>query len=266
MKKLRGSKYVQSNTKNTFSEVKQDLENGKKVLYSGTPCQIAGLKNYLGKEYENLFTVDIVCHGVPSPQLFKKYINNIEDKYKGKITNFSFREKEKRGWGKNLKIELDNGKVIQKFSDLDPYYKSFLAGDICREVCYECKYSTRNRVGDITIADYWGIEYEHPEFIDNNGISAVMLQTQKGKNMWKEIEEEIDSIPTTIEKIAKHNHNLKQPTKRNSIRNNVYKGLENKEFNTYCKENLYFKKKLKDRIKSLISEESKRKLKKMLKK
>lgn len=266
MKKLRGSKYVQSNTKNTFSEVKQDLENGKKVLYSGTPCQIAGLKNYLGKKYENLFTVDIVCHGVPSPQLFKKYINNIEDKYKGKITNFSFREKEKRGWGLNLKIQLDNGKVIQKFADLDPYYKSFLAGDIYRESCYECKYANNNRVGDITLADYWGIEYEHPEFIDNNGISAVMVQTKKGKNMWKEIEEEIESIPTTIEKIAKHNHNLKQPTKRKSIRNNVYKGLENKEFNKYCKENLYFKKKLKDRIKSLISEESKRKLKKMLKK
>ncbi len=262
---LRGSKYVQSNTKNTFQEVKQDLTEGKMVLYSGTPCQIAGLQQYLGKEESNLLTVDIVCHGVPSPQLFKKYKEYLEEKEQAKIEEFSFRDKEK-GWGKYLKIRFDNGKEIHQFCDLDPYYQSFMSGDLARKVCYECMYANTNRVSDITIADYWGIEIEHPEWNTKQGVSAVIVNTTKGKQMWEKIKENVEYIPSTIEKIKKHNENLNHPTKKKKIREHIYDGLKNKDFQTFAKENLHFKKTIKARVKNYISEDAIRKVKMRIKK
>lgn len=250
--KLRGSKYLQSNTQETFRVVKQDLNSNIKVLYVGTPCQIAGVRNYLGKNYNNLLLIDLVCHGVPSQKMFNKYIEWLEKKNNSKVKNYTFRSKEKNGWGSNSKVEFESNKTKYIVANLDPYYKSFLDGTICRECCYSCKYANTNRVGDITIADYWGIEKEHPNFYDVNGVSAVMINTKKGQEFFKEIKEEIIYINTDIEKIKHRNGNLIKPLERTEKRDKVYKNINNKEFYKQIRNELNFRKKLKDVIKNLV--------------
>ena len=265
LNKLRGSKYVQSNTENTYTEVKNDLENNKKVLYSGTACQIAGLKNFLGKDYENLLTIDIVCHGVPSQKIFIKYKEYIEKKYNGKVQEFYFRNKEKKGWGLNLKIKLDNGKIIRRFAYVDPYYKAFINGDTYRECCYNCKYANSERVGDITLADYWGVASIHPEFYDGKGVSAIIVNTEKGMEAWNNVKENLEYIKTNLDSIKKYNSNLVEPTHRKDIRNDIYNDLDKKDFKKFYIENLKFKKTLKDIIRSKFSDEDVQKIKRKLK-
>ena len=266
LERLRGSKYVQSNTMNTFNEVKQDLLNNVKVVYSGTPCQIEGLKSFLGKEYKNLLTIDLVCHGVPSPKLFMKYKEFLEKKFKSEITFFSFRDKEKRGWGENLKICFRNGKKIRLFGFLDPYYKTFLDGNLCRKCCYNCKYANDSRVGDITLADFWGLYEEYPEFYDKDGVSAVLINTTKGIRMWDNIKKDLIFIQVDLSKIKKHNHNLEEPTKETSIRKNIYKNVDKEDFKKICKSNFKFKKTLKARVRNQFTDIKIEKIKAILKK
>lgn len=259
--KLRGSKYVQSNTRDTFSQAKKDLENNKLVLYTGTPCQIAGLKSFLGEQYQNLLTIDLICHGVPSQKLFTKYLKYLEEKYKSKIIEYDFRNKEKNPWGLNLKIKFENGKIKYIPARLDPYYKSFLNGDTYRESCYNCKYANTNRIGDITLADYWGIEKEHSEFYDANGVSAIIVSTNIGQVFFDKIKDNIDYIESSIEKVKNKNDNLKLSSKRNEIRNNIYDNLDKKTFKKYMREDLKFNYDIKEVIKNIIP----RKIKKIIK-
>lgn len=261
--KLRGSKYVQSDIKDTFIQAKQDLENGKLVLYSATPCQIAGLKQFLEKDYDNLITIDLVCHGVPSPELFKKYVKYLEEKYNSKIIEYQFRSKEKNSWGLNLKIKFDNNKVKYIPMTFDSYYKAFIQGKTYRECCYSCKYANEKRIGDITIADYWGIEKEHSEFYDENGVSAIIINTSKGLQIWNQIKNKIDYVQSSVEKVKNKNHNLNEPTYKTEDRENIYKNLKNKEFKDYIRDDLKFKCEIKDVIKNMIPGNLKRKLKKL---
>lgn len=218
--KLQSSKYVQSDTFRTFSEVKEYLVKGRKVLYSGTPCQIEGLYSYLRKDYDNLFTIDLICHGVPSPKLFQKYIKWLETKNRGVILYYNFRDKSS-GWGLGYKTKTKT-KIITKSAALDPYYYHFLKGDIYRECCYRCNYCTRDRVGDITIGDYWGIEKEHPEFYSTKGVSLALINTPKGMNALSDAEELFYIQESTFERAVKANHNLSRPTKRSSMRDTIY--------------------------------------------
>lgn len=173
--KLQGSKYVQSDTLHTYSEVRALLDEGKKVLFSGTSCQIGGLRAFLRKDYDNLLTVDLICHGVASPLLFRKYIEWLGQKVKGKILFYNFRDKT-GGWGLGYKTKT---KTKTKPSNLDPYYYHFLKGDTYRECCYRCNYCSQARVGDITIGDYWGIEQAHPSFYSTKGVSVVLLNNRQ---------------------------------------------------------------------------------------
>lgn len=259
--KLRGSKYLQSNTKNTFELAKKDLNNGVKVLYVGTPCQIAGLKNYLGKDYEDLLLVDLVCHGVPSQKLFDKYLTWLKEKNNSSIIEYEFRNKEKNSWGLNLKVKFESGKERYIPANLDPYYKAFLNGSTYRECCYNCKYAKTERVGDITIADYWGIEKEHPKFYDKNGVSAVIINTNAGFRIFESIKSKIQYINTDIEKVKVKNKNLQGPTTRNNVRDEAYKDIDIKKFKKYSKQNLKFKKDIRDIIKNLIPKAVKNKIK-----
>ena len=262
--KIKGSKYVQSNTENTFKEVKEDLRNDKLVLYSGTPCQIAGLKAFLGKEYNNLITVDLVCHGVPSPKLFKAYLKWLENKNDSKIKTYEFRNKEKNAWGLTAKIVFENGKIKYVKAETDPYYKTFLDSKTYREVCYNCKYANENRVGDITLADYWGIEKEHPEFYDENGVSAILINTIKGKEIFEKVRENIEVERSTLEKVARKNGNLTHSSKRDVVRDNAYEQVNFLQFEKGMKKNLNFKVKSLDKIKSIIPHKVKVKIKKVL--
>ncbi|MFR5684657.1 MAG: Coenzyme F420 hydrogenase/dehydrogenase, beta subunit C-terminal domain, partial [Clostridia bacterium] len=177
IQKLRGSKYVQSNLKNVYSEVKKDLQNGKKVMFVGTPCQVYGLNQYLrGIDKLNLILVDLVCHGVTSPKIWKDYITFIERKYHGKLSKYTFRNKEK-GWrGYHPLAKFDNGRKIE--SRCITSYTNLFSTDLAlREGCYQCNFSSTHRKSDITIGDFWGLEKTIPEFIDDLGVSLVLINT-----------------------------------------------------------------------------------------
>lgn len=250
--KLCGSKYVQSDTNNTYENVKEQLEDNNTVLYIGTPCQIAGLKSFLKNDFKNLYTIDLVCHGVPSPKLFKKYIEWLEKKYKDKVEMYYFRNKIKSGWGLTSRIKFKSGK--EKIIDfrLDPYYKTFIDAKNYRECCYRCKYSNLTRIGDITLADFWGIEKEHPDFYSPYGNSAIIINNKKGKFLFDSIKNQIDYISTDINKILRYNKNLQQPSKRYYERSNIYLNLEKKGFDRYIKEDLKFRKNFKVLLKNLL--------------
>lgn len=191
---FRGSKYVQSNLNDVFVQVKQDLEQGLKVVFSGTGCQVGALHTYLGKEYENLYTMDIVCHGVPSAKVWKDYLTLREREKNGKVTAVDFRDKKKYGWKTQKEVICIDGKPIP--SRL--YAKLFQKALVLRPSCFQCIYSNRNRVGDITLADFWGHEEAVSGFAeDNKGVSLVMVNTEKGKEIWESAMEAMDTIECT---------------------------------------------------------------------
>lgn len=159
--RMRGSKYIQSKLGETFRSVRNDLDNGKKVLFSGTSCQVAGLRRFLGKKYDNLFCVDIVCHGVPSLVVWIKYLNWQEKQNQGKVIKVDFRNKKFFGWHDHIEtLWFDNKRSISSYV----FRNLFYGHTILRPSCYECPYKSVLHPGDITIADYWGIENAAPEF------------------------------------------------------------------------------------------------------
>lgn len=183
LEKLRGSKYVQSSVKTTFREAKKLLDVGITVCYSGTPCQISGLKSYLGKEYDNLLTVDIICHGVPSVKMLKDDLNYVSDGKTENLKEVKFRDKS-YGWGTKGSIS-SSGKKIKYNAGTSPYYFYFLKGEIYRESCYNCRFPSEKRQGDITLGDYWGIKTELVSKLGKAdpdlGVSCVLVNTEKGK-------------------------------------------------------------------------------------
>ena len=176
---LQGSKYVQSDITGIYRNTEKLLKENKSVLFSGTACQIAGLYAYLRSDYANLCTVDVICHGVASPLLFKKHIEWLNIQYAGKVTRYHFRTKSKAGWGNYGRLDLENGRS-KYFSSTDPYIKAFMSGSSYRECCYNCQYANRKRISDITLGDFWGVQKYYPEIYDKNGVSAVIVNTAKG--------------------------------------------------------------------------------------
>lgn len=219
---LRSSKYLQSDTETTYQMVEQDLKQGKTVLYSGTPCQIDGLKNFLGKDYENLYTVDIVCHGVGSQAYFDKYMDYARERY-GKIKALRFRSKEYAGWScGGVVVVVDSSDCLKKipYRDFDNYYYSyFLSGDIYRKSCYSCKYANTNRVGDFTLGDYWGVEALNLPLQTKNGCSLLLVNNRHAMLLLDEIES-LDRVETTVEQAAHCNKQLNAPSKLMDSRQN----------------------------------------------
>ncbi|NLJ70776.1 MAG: 4Fe-4S dicluster domain-containing protein [Clostridiaceae bacterium] len=181
-----GSKYVQSNIGFIYRRTYEILNSGKLVMFSGTPCQIAGLKQFLkNKKYDEdlLVLVDIVCHGVPSPKIWKDYVSFIEKKYHGKLEDYSFRDKEV-GWrGYHIRVNFANGNVIKDNHITQSFAKLFLRDCMLRPSCFYCPYASLSSVGDITIGDFWGIEKIDSDFSDNKGISMVLSNTSKGNKI-----------------------------------------------------------------------------------
>lgn len=225
IKKIQGSKYVQSDINTTYSQVEKYLNEGRWALYTGTPCQIAGLKSYLGKDFEKLITADIICHGVPSADFFKGYIKHLEEKSKGKIIDFKFRDKSK-GWGKIGKvIYKKNDKTLEKVitPNTSYYYNYFLKGYIYRENCYECKYACGSREGDFTMGDYWGVEKVHPEVKTRNGVSVLLVNSKKGIALVDELSKYLNLTKSTFEQARKHNGQLNKPTAKSEKRDIIFK-------------------------------------------
>lgn len=188
---LRGSKYLQSNIENTYIEAKRVLDSQKEVLFSGTGCQIEGLQRFLGKDYDNLITVDILCHGVPSPKVWDKYRKYQEKQYNSKARDISFRNKS-QGWRKfSLKIGFENGAEYSQILDEDIFMQLFLRNICLRPSCYNCKFKSLHRSSDITIGDFWGIENVAPDVDDDKGTSLVLGHTSKGRSRIQALEDKV---------------------------------------------------------------------------
>lgn len=186
---FRRSKYLQSKIGNTYKQVEKFLKLGNIVLFTGTPCQVKGLKLYLGKEYNNLLTVDFICHGVPSPAVWQMYLKAYVESVGENVSSIdyiNFRDK-KSGWKNySLSIDFQNSTISEVYSR-NLYMKLFLSDIILRPACYSCKAKNGQSNSDITIGDFWGIEKVFPDCIDDKGYSLVLVNTEKGETFLREI-------------------------------------------------------------------------------
>lgn len=178
---LRGSKYVQSTMGDCYAQAKTALQEGRKVLFSGTPCQAEGLHTFLGKEYDNLLIVDIVCHGVPSPAVWQRYLKECEQTAGAPAQSVQFRSKD-TGWQSyKVRIDFENGTSQALPGSADPFMNAFIRNACLRQSCHDCRFKKLNRVSDVTLADFWGIEDICPEMDDNKGTSLVLVHSEKGQ-------------------------------------------------------------------------------------
>lgn len=209
LSKLRGSKYVQSDIADTFNEAEKDLKAGTLVLYSGTPCQIVGLKHFLGREYDNLVTVDVVCHGIGAQSYFDKFMESLRER-KGEIINLRFRAKDYVGWSYGGSIVSKDGSSSPFYDYNNYYYHYFLNGDIYRESCYSCLYASTKRQSDFTVGDFWGVESLGLSLDTYNGCSLVIVNSERSIQIFSDIDM-IDKAEVRIESAVKHNAQLVHP-------------------------------------------------------
>lgn len=212
---MRGSKYVWSAAYPMFKQVKADLDAGRYVLYVGNPCQIAGLKGYLRKEYENLILLDFLCSGAPSPLALDKYLDTFCPTDQRKDLNLKFRDKEPYGLGVHITYNGQKRLPPKAGQHLtDPYYYSFYTRLIDRESCYACPYGTAARCSDLTMGDYWGIAQFHKEFDIGKGVSALTVNSEKGEAFLASVADALQLVPTKPEQIAaQNNFSVTEPKK-----------------------------------------------------
>lgn len=257
--KLMGSKYVQSTIGSTYIETKKALDENKYVLFTGTPCQIEGLKSYLMKDYDKLYTQDIICHGVPSPLVWEKYKKYRKIIDKEEPEKISFRNKDD-GWQLfNMKFTY-NKSTYKKNQNNDLFMKVFLNNIILRESCYSCHFKKINRISDITLADYWGINNVNPKFNDNKGTSVVIINSEKGKELFDSIKNKIKYEESDLKYILKYNPSISNSVLINKNRESFFDNINNLEFDKLVKK--YTKRPLYKRVLS----KCKRIIKKLLRK
>jgi coenzyme F420-reducing hydrogenase beta subunit len=231
VKAFYGSKYVKSEIDGIYAKVKEQLNEGKFVLYSGLPCECAGLKAYLRKDYDNLLISEILCHAAPSPKVFKNYLKFLSKKYKSPVTNVVFRDK-RDGWlihKCSMVIEFKDRKPLVANSRRNNYFRNFLLDNIQRPGCSQCSFTARNRVGDITIGDFWGIHRIDEEMFDNKGTSAIMVNTEKGAKVLDELKDSFYIKEKSIKELFKYNHSKPCPYKPE--RNEIFKRLGKEKIN-----------------------------------
>ena len=268
--KLQKSKYVQSDIGYSYKEIKQDLKEDILVIFSGTPCQIAGLKKYLiGQDTENLYTIDLVCHGVPSQKVLDKYIQYVENKYDSKIKKFNFRQKIKIGNKVDscgVKMEFENSQIIKEYSFSNWYMLGFFGGLYYRECCGECPFANTKRVSDITIGDFWGIQKTNKNLDANTGISLCIANSNKGQKIMKEIEDAVKVNEEDIKVAIANNRNLSKPSKISPNSNEFFEKLDNsKDFRKTIKKYVRRKGILEYLISANMNEEFKNKIKNKIK-
>lgn len=187
LERLRGSKYLQSRIANSYADVKAYLAADRKVLFSGTACQIAGLLHFLGRPYEKLWTVDVLCHGVPTPTLWKNYLSEQNRAFKMPVRQISFRDKS-QGWKKyQMAWKVEGGEIYRQPASRNPYMRLFLSNICLRPSCYDCHFKGFPRVSDLTLGDCWGVEQHSPEMDDDKGTSVVIVNTEKGNTLREKI-------------------------------------------------------------------------------
>lgn len=228
-KKFCVSKYVASDIVDIYEQVKYDLQAGKKVLFSGTPCQVDGLKRYIQMTKTSpcdLITCDIVCHGTPSPKIWSEYLALISRCYSTQIGHISFRNKKEVGWHNSTLTIWDTNRniLLSEGQVKNFYFQLFFCHEILRPHCHKCEYANYYRPGDITLGDYWGIEKEYPMFDDDKGVSLVMINTVKGIEIWDKIKEKVDFIEVSKEQCRQPN--LEKPSELWDNRKEFWKSYQ----------------------------------------
>ncbi len=244
--KLRVSKYLQSRVKDTFRQVQKELKTGRQVLFSGTPCQCAALRQFLKKDYENLFLVDFICHGVPSPAVWRKYLALRANKKE--IRRISFRNKN-LSWERFLLAFFYENANKYLAADLtkDLYLQGFLQNIYLRPSCHACKFCRANRPTDTTLADFWGVKEECPEMYDGKGTSLVFVHSEKGKKVFAEIQARKLEVPFAAG--VKHNPSMLHPSTPSPKRERFFKDFSQSDMDIMKLLYAYTKPSLKDRVK-----------------
>lgn len=233
---LQNSKYVQSNIRESYRHVKDLLEKGRYVFFTGTPCQIGGLYGYLQADYERLLTADIICHGVPSPKLLEKQVEENSHTWKGKVKKVVFRYKHpvfRSSSSYYMIMKMTYGLPIVRRPADDPFFNIFSTGLGLRESCYQCRYANIDRTGDFTLGDCDSHRF-YPEFHPKEANSVVMIHDEKAKNIWKNaISNKCDYAPLDIERECECNKQLKAPQTRPEERNIIYKDLDTMQWKDF---------------------------------
>lgn len=220
--KLRSSKYLQSNAEGLYKRIRDLLRKGEKVLACGTPCQMAALRSFLHKDYDNLIIVDFICRGVNSPKVYRKYLDSLERRYGGKVVYVKAKNKE-LGW-RNLtrKVVFDNGKVYYGVRMDDDFRRGYHTNVFCRPSCYVCQYKGFPRMADITIADYWGIEKVDKNLDNNIGTSMILLNSKKGEAYFDLVKDKLEWEYTKFESILPGNIALRKPIEPAKINRKLF--------------------------------------------
>lgn len=225
LKSLQGSKYVQSFTGDSYRKVEENLKEGRFVLYTGCPCQIAGLYAYLGAEYDNLTTIDLICHGVPSPGLFRRYL---AENYKyDEIKKVVFRDKRAMGWAASMNVYMKDGSVLRTISAHDPWFNMFNPCLAQRPFCSNCKFTRLPRVADISIGDWWGIDKFAPELADGKGVSLVLINNDKGQKLFDALRSGMTACKQLPLSEAKpRNYSIDRPLRAHPLRKRFFDLLQ----------------------------------------
>lgn len=229
--KLRGSKYVQSKCNGIYKMCKQDLDEGKEVLFSGTPCQIEALKCYLCKTYDKLFCIDIICHGVPSRLVWREYLQYRINFAKSKIEQIAFRLKTE-GWKQYaVQFVFANGTAYCQNLHKDIFLRGFLKNLYLRPSCYACKFKTKERVSDITLADFWGIDNIYPDIDDDKGMSLVIVHSEKGLKLFEKLKGNMFFRNANFKEAVIYNSSMVKSVNYNKNRIKFFNEIKNDSFN-----------------------------------
>lgn len=246
--RMMGSKYAQSDMGYCYREIEKLLERGKNVLFSGYPCQVAGLRTYLGKSHPNLLLVELICHGIPSDRMLQTYIGMQEKKYRAKLKRMDFRNKDK-GWHNSaVRMEFENGKVYSEAMVYDTFMQGYFQGISLKESCYSCKFRNLSSGSDLVIGDFWGAEIEFSRIDDNKGISAVLVNTNIGNIYLNKLS--INLVQSDAGTIIAYNKNLIE---------SAIPSLQRKAFYSFAEIHTY-----EDAIKSFLKESARDKLKRTI--
>lgn len=256
LEKLRGSKYLQSDLNEIFSFIKENIKLNK-ILFVGTPCQVAGLKAFIKNDYNNLICIDVICHGTPTPKLFDKYVKELEQK-NGKLINYSFRDNSS-GWDTYSNSMTYKDKTIVERNYKNKYMKLFLTNLALRKSCYNCNFKLGNKYSDITLGDFWGVKNYYPEMYNNSGVSCIIINTEFGMQVFKKIKEQIDYKECNLNEILENNSSLNKscllPNEREQFINDMKSYSIDKLVSKYVKEPSLFNKTkrfIKSSIKKII--------------